>query len=157
MVEELTPQRPNRRVSITKLQRETASGAELIAICQSITEDGSVTSDEVYSLKRWLEANRDCQLPASQLLFSTVERVIADGKITSQERDDLHRAIEKVLPPDIRNVIRRARQAAQRAETARARATQQTFETAARAQAAAARSARREDVNNLPNFPPLIT
>jgi len=43
------------------------------------------------------------------LLRETVERILADGRVTSQEREDLYRAIETVLPPDIRDSVRGTR------------------------------------------------
>jgi hypothetical protein len=34
---------PKRRLSITKLQRETEAAIELISLCQTVTEDGSLS------------------------------------------------------------------------------------------------------------------
>jgi len=59
----LTPE-TKRRTTITKLQRHTAAGAELIELCQTITEDGALTDDEVMRLKQWLADNRESDLPA---------------------------------------------------------------------------------------------
>ena len=106
----------NRRLSLTKLQRQSAAGAELLSLCQTITEDGSVSEDEVASLRAWLEQNAATDLPAHQFLAETVQRIIADGKVTAEERDELYAALETVLPPDIRGSVRAKRRTREEAE-----------------------------------------
>lgn len=129
-----------RRISITKLQRQTAAGAELIALCQTITEDGSLADDEVAALRQWLDDYRAVDLPARDFLIPTVDQIVADGKVTADERYGLYRVIETVLPPDIRSVVRDRRQAFERTEKANARAQRE-----------AEREAQREaKVRNLP-------
>ena len=113
-VERLERPRSKRRASITKLQRETAAGAELIALCQTVTGDGRLVDDEIASLRQWLQDYRGSEFPAVALLRKTVERILADGRVTSQEREDLYRAIETVLPPDIRDSVRGTRLSRQR-------------------------------------------
>src|SRR5688572_8082739 len=90
-----------RRVSITKLQRHTAAGAELISLCQSITDDGHLVDEEVTALRQWVDDNASTDLPARDFLLQTVRRIIEDGKVTDDERVDLYQAIEKILPIDI--------------------------------------------------------
>lgn len=58
----MTPKKP--RVSLTKTQLQAAVGAELLALCQSVTADGVLTNEEVGELRAWLEANRSQDLPA---------------------------------------------------------------------------------------------
>lgn len=104
------------RVSVTKLQRQSAAGTELIALCQTITADGSLADDEVDLLRQWLEAHRgDTALPAQKFLITTVEQIVADGCVTDDERLELYRAIETVLPPDVRATVRQNRTAAEAA------------------------------------------
>jgi hypothetical protein len=91
-----------KRVSLTKTQRTAGIGAELLALCQSVTDDGSISKDEVLALMRWLKDNRDADLPAIAFLAQTVEQIIADRKVTKEERAELYKAIELVLPPDAR-------------------------------------------------------
>lgn len=108
-----------RRISITKLQRQTAAGAELISLCQTITEDGSLSEAEITDLRQWLHDNRAADLPALGVLLKTVETIIADGRVTADERRELYHAIEIVLPPDVRSVARDRRRTAESAERAR--------------------------------------
>lgn len=96
----MTPKKP--RVSLTKTQLQAAVGAELLALCQSVTADGVLTNEEVGELRAWLEANRTQDLPAIEFLVATLERILADGKVTREERTELYSAIEKVLPPEAR-------------------------------------------------------
>lgn len=121
-----------RRVSITKLQRRTAAGAELIGLCQTITEDGSLADAEVAALTQWLDENQGIDLPARGVLMQTVDQIMADGKVTADERRVLYRAIEAVLPPDVRGVVRDRRQALETTEKTSARATREAARDAQR-------------------------
>lgn len=91
-----------RRVSLTKTQRQTEIGVELISLCQSFTEDGSLSDEEIHGLRAWLEANQSSDLPAISFLIETVQKVIEDGKVTKEERQAVYKALETVLPPEIR-------------------------------------------------------
>ena len=87
------------RISLTQSQLQAGLGAELLALCQSITEDGSISDAGAYELKKWLEEHRSADLPSVEFLRSVVERVIADKIITADQRKALYKAIETVLPP----------------------------------------------------------
>ena len=100
-----------RRVSITKLQRDTAAGAELISLCQTITDDGHLADEDVMALRQWVDDNACADLPARDFLLQTVRRIIEDGKVTDEERIELYQAIEKILPTDIREAVRGKRRA----------------------------------------------
>jgi hypothetical protein len=113
---------PCRRISITKMQRETAAGAELISLCQTVTEDGTLSDDEVAALKLWLVDNKDIDLPAKNFLYQTVEKILADGKVTSEERSELYQAIETILPPDVRGIVRGTRKAIEKSAREQLRA-----------------------------------
>lgn len=91
-----------RRVSLTKTQRQTEIGVELISLCQSFTEDGSLSDEEIHGLRAWLEANQSSDLPAISFLIETVQKVLEDGKVTKEERQAVYKALETVLPPEIR-------------------------------------------------------
>jgi len=133
-----------RRLSVTKLQRQTVPGAEIIALCQTITEDGSLSDFEILELETWLVSNESTDLPARDHLVGVLRSAAADGVISSDERSQLYKEIELILPPDIRAVVRRTRRANER--------TQKTEETRARlaareaviAEARAAKQAARE-------------
>lgn len=92
----------SRRISLTKSQRQTEIGIELISLCQSFTEDGSLSDEETRDLRRWLDENRSSDLPAISFLVETVQKVLADGTITKDERRSVYKALEVVLPPDLR-------------------------------------------------------
>jgi hypothetical protein len=92
----------NRRLSLTKAQRQTEVGVELISLCQSFTEDGSLSEQEVVDLRKWLDDNRASDLPAIAFLTETVLKALEDGKVTRDERLAVYKALEAVLPPDIR-------------------------------------------------------
>jgi hypothetical protein len=98
------------RLSLTKAQLQTAAGAELLALCQSVTEDGSLAKEEIVGIRDWLVRNRDLDLPAIQFLFETLKRILADGVVTKEERTELYKAIETVLPPEARKMAKEQRQ-----------------------------------------------
>lgn len=108
----------NRRVAISKTQRATEAGAELLSLCQTATADGSLSDAEVESLREWLRSQSSSDLPAVPFLFPVVERIVADGVVTPEERRELFLAIEKILPQDVREMSRSARQANEQAEKA---------------------------------------
>lgn len=87
---------------MTKAQLQSEIGAELISLCHSVTEDGSLTDAEVEALRAWLVDHRTSDLPVIAFLVSTVERILEDGVVTSTERKELHKALERVLPPELR-------------------------------------------------------
>jgi hypothetical protein len=97
------------RISLTKAQLQTAAGAELLALCQSVTEDGSLSKEEIIGIRDWLVRNRDVELPSVQFLFETLKSILADGKVTKEERTELYKAIETVLPPEARKQAKEQR------------------------------------------------
>lgn len=98
----MPPRKP--RVSLSKAQLQAGVGAELLALCQAVTADGVLTQEEIRELRDWLHANRDHELPAIEFLVATLERILADGKVTCEERKELYSAIEKILPPEARKL-----------------------------------------------------
>src|SRR5437879_2287369 len=132
MTEPESGSQPNRRLSITKLQRRSAAGADLIALCQTVTEDGSLSQEELAALKQWLDDHGATDLPARDYLFHTIERIVADGKVTLEERRELHRAIETILPPDVRSPASAKRRAREQAATDQARVDREAGKQAQR-------------------------
>jgi len=100
-----------RRISITKLQRRTAAAVELIALCQTITADGRLADDEIVAFKQWLTENEHVDLPAKDFLALTVAKILSDGTVVDQERQELYAAIETALPVDVRAEVRGRRHA----------------------------------------------
>lgn len=101
----------NPRVSLTKAQLQDGIGAELFSLCQGITADDTLAKDEIAALGLWLRDNRDVPLPGIAFLSDTLEKVVADGRITREEQRELMEAIERVLPPDARKEAKLARKA----------------------------------------------
>ena len=85
-----------KRVSLSKLQH-AAHGSSLLALCQRVTEQGILTKDGIKDVLRWLNANRDLDLPAKDFLLQTVREVVKDREITREEADELHQAQLKQL------------------------------------------------------------
>jgi hypothetical protein len=84
-----------KRKSLTKSQIQAGIGAELLTLCQTMTADGVLSDAEITALRNWLEENRSSDLPAICFLITTVEKIMADGKVTKEERLELYKAIEK--------------------------------------------------------------
>lgn len=112
---------PSRRISLTKSQRQSAVGAELLSLCQVVTTDGSLSNEEVSSLRSWLQEHKGEDLPAIAHLSKVVETILADGRVTADERRELYIALEDVLPADIRAIAKRARRSVEEKEKDRLR------------------------------------
>jgi hypothetical protein len=89
-----------------------------------VTTDGSLSDEEVSSLRAWLDEHRNEDLPAISHLTKVVETIVADGYVTAEERRDLYLALESVLPPDVRATAKRARRSAEEKEKDRLRLQQ---------------------------------
>ena len=122
----------SRRVSLTKSERSSGIGAELLVLCQTVTDDGYLSKDEINELRRWLKDNRDTDLPAIAFLHETVERILADRRITREERQELYQAIELVLPPEARREAVDARREAESEREHRDRIKQDAERAASR-------------------------
>ena len=109
------------RISLTKAQITSSVGAELLVLCQSITEDGSLSKVEILALQTWLKTNRSSDLPAINFLATTLERIIADGIVTKEESSELYKAIETILPPEARREAKDQRKLLEAEEKAKDR------------------------------------
>ena len=69
--------------------------AELISLCQTVTDDGHLADEEVLALRQWVDDNGSEDLPARDFLLQTVRRITEDGKVTDEERGELYQAIEE--------------------------------------------------------------
>jgi hypothetical protein len=103
------------RVSLSKKQLETAAGAELLKLCQSIKSDGRLSKDDIINLANWLAANKQCGLSGVDYLYGVVERIVADKRVSADEMKELHVAIEKVMPSDARKGAAESRKAIEKA------------------------------------------
>ena len=121
-----------RRISITKLQRPTAAAVELIALCQTITADGRLADEEIVAFKQWLTDNEHLDLPAKDFLALTVTKILSDGVVTDEEREELYAAIETALPLDVRADVRGRRRERQNADREQRRIERDAAHAAAR-------------------------
>jgi hypothetical protein len=80
------------------------AGTELLNLCTTITEDGSLLDDEIKQLRDWLQQNQDAPIPAITFLCELVTRILSDNKVTSAERSQLNKALERVLPKELRDI-----------------------------------------------------
>jgi hypothetical protein len=124
-----------KRVSISSSQAQEGAAADLVALLQSTTADGKITTAEIKELHRWIRQNSECGLPAMHFLKETIESICADGRVSDVEREELAKAIERVLPPEMRDFARQRRRLGALAEKERRR---QDAQAAAIAEAAAA-------------------
>ena len=69
----------------------------------------------LYKLAKWLRTHKECGLPAVDFLSEIIERIVADKIVSADEMTELHHAIEKVLPGDIRKSTVESRKAIENA------------------------------------------
>jgi hypothetical protein len=109
------------RKSLTKKQLEDPVALDLLALLQTVTSDGKLLEPEVLQLKQWLDDQKASSIPAIVHLRESVEAVLADGRVTDEERAWLQKAVETVLPREQRELAalrRREAVADKRRETA---------------------------------------
>ena len=90
-----------RRISLSKAQRSTPAGRELIALLTELSADGMVTREEMERLRAWLEVDRSVDFHACSFLYEVVDTISNDGEINEEELDALALAIERVLPTGV--------------------------------------------------------
>lgn len=108
----------DRGLSLSHAELCTRLGSELLSLCQSVTADGRLTPDELDGLRRWLSEAESAEMPAAKHLRHVIRKVLADGKITLDEYKEVHRAVEAVLPFEVRRQAMSARLEAEAAESA---------------------------------------
>ena len=111
----------SRKVTIRPNATDDGIAAELVHLLEEITADGTITDGEVRELNAWLDLT-DRDAPAFTLLRAMLDQILADGKITTAERKALHKAIERILPPELREQSKAVRTAVEMLEKERTRA-----------------------------------
>ncbi len=107
------------KVTLSKADLETSVGMELLSMCQSVTADGSLDNQEIAELAKWVERNQHSEVQAVEFLRPIIKEIIRDRKVTPEERAELYKVIEKILPPELRAIAQmRKREAASRAKAA---------------------------------------
>jgi hypothetical protein len=97
--------------------------AELLTILQTITADGRIADEEAKQLSAWLADNgAAASLPGFHYLNGILSHALSDGILTSDERREIYKAIEKVLPADVRREAKERRGAVEASERLQARA-----------------------------------
>jgi anti-sigma factor RsiW len=87
-----------RGIALTRAQLQTSLGTGLLSLCRSVTADGRLAPEELTALRQWLDDAEAADMPALGHLRRVIERVLADGRITPEEYQEVHRAVESVLP-----------------------------------------------------------
>ncbi|MSV29443.1 MAG: hypothetical protein EXQ52_11990 [Bryobacterales bacterium] len=123
-----------RQVALRRNATGSGIEAELLMLLETVTADGTINDDEAQELQSWLESNRDSGLPAIDFLRTTLEQILADGRITTEERKALQKAVERALPTELREKAKGRRVAAELLGKARAQEDQED-KAAARARA----------------------
>lgn len=113
--------RTRRHLKLRKGATESGIVAELLMLLETITADGTITESEASELHGWLDQNRDAELPAIDFLRTMLDQILADGKVTIEERKALHKAVERVLPPELRERAKGQRVAGELMEKTRER------------------------------------
>ena len=98
MPEASPEQRRTPRPSLTKKHLEQAVAIDLLQLLQTVTADGRLLPDEIKVLGAWLRDRRQEDLPAIAHLSGIVERVLADGRVSDEERAFVQKTVESILP-----------------------------------------------------------
>ncbi|MCQ2452809.1 MAG: hypothetical protein MJ075_06725 [Oscillospiraceae bacterium] len=79
---------------------ETIALQELNNLLASMLCDGSITMDEVDSLRYWVEEHRELSgnFPFDKA-FNSLDKVLADGRVTSCELKELKSVFEEIVDP----------------------------------------------------------
>lgn len=116
-------ERPKRPRLALRRGDHAGVAAELLTILQTITADGRITDDEANHLSDWLADNAAAaSFPGFHYLNGILSHALADGTLTDDERKEIYKAIEKVLPADARREAKERRGAVEAIEGLHARA-----------------------------------
>lgn len=110
----------HRGLALSNADLCTELGTELLALCKSVTADGRMAPEELTALKQWLSDAQSASMPAAKHLRGFIEKVLADGRITADEYQQVLRAVESVLPFEARREAIEARLAAEATEASTA-------------------------------------
>ena len=120
-----SPRRP--RLSFAPKYTKSGIVAELLTLLETVTADGTITEAEAHEIAAWLDANREeSSIPGIEFLRTTVREILADGKVTDEERAALYKAVEKTLPMEARRRARERRTAIEALEKVRSREQRDT-------------------------------
>jgi HIRAN domain-containing protein len=115
------PKPEKRQVVLRAGATEPGIAAELLMLLETVTADGHISDTEAVELRDWLDLNRESNLPSIEFLRTTLFHILADGRVTTEERKALHLAVERVLPVELRQSVKAKRQATELVEKAQQR------------------------------------
>jgi hypothetical protein len=95
--------------------------AELVSLLDDVTADGVITEAEARHLHQWLQDNADLTLKGVEFLRTCLNHVLQDGKITAEERLEVYKSVERILPQELKRGARERRAATETMEKARVR------------------------------------
>lgn len=100
------------RVALTPTQCASPIGKELLNILHDVVLDGLVSEEGVRRLNAWLDGKKEFDIPAIKFLLQISDRILRTGKVTTAKAFEMHFAIERVLPKEIRGQVKETRQEA---------------------------------------------
>lgn len=72
-------------------RRITRDLAEMLGLAKGVLADGRVSDEEVRALNAWTEAHPDVVSAwPGRILHRRLRTILSDGRVTNQERADLH-------------------------------------------------------------------
>lgn len=103
------------RIALSREQRESPTGKQLIALLDEIVRDGAstdgiITEDGVRRLNGWLDKQAGSDILAISFLLQISDRILRKGKVTTARAFEMQFAIERVLPASIREEFKKVRQ-----------------------------------------------
>jgi hypothetical protein len=124
--------------------------AELIAFVHPLVADGTIDKERIEKIAMWLAERPTRTLSQFELLRTTIALVCSTDPLTSEGKRAVQKAVENVLPREIRRnvkVVRAAQEVAaaarEKAERERSRAEKQAARVRERAEKAEARERNR--------------
>lgn len=89
----------NSRAVIATDQRLLVRSVEsLIGLASGFLADGHLSDDEIRYLDIWLRDNRQlCEVWPGEIIFETVQSILADGIISEDERDHLTKTLQQLI------------------------------------------------------------
>lgn len=120
-----------RRVRLPDPERQAGAAVELLGLLQASTADGVLSDEEINEIHKWLKSRAAGELPCLEYLQPVLEHVLRDGKITDAERKEVFRAVERILPPELRERAKQRRRAHETIEKLRRQEQAEQARTAA--------------------------
>lgn len=89
--------------------KTTEACLELLAIGDPLSENGRLQPAEAAALEEWLATYASAALIPHEQIVKVLQRGLSVGMITDSERKAIRSAVDRLLPPDTREVVRTGR------------------------------------------------